>query len=216
MKLQFIEDIERDIKNWQNSVAVKSYGVDWKKFLPDDISVKKVYNDKYLKNYLGKKFYRLGKIFEFRNWLEHNVNFIRLQKDLEILVGKKFPSKTIKVFITTFHRAPYSFEKSFFYIIWRNSKNREKAITNIYHELMHFLFHWHYWDLCKKAGLSETQIHVLKESLTVLLNPILKQRELPIDFGYPSHQEIRAKIKEMWRNAKNFDLILKQVQKILK
>jgi len=215
MKLQFIEDIERDIKNWQNSVAAKSYGVDWKKFLPEDISMERLRNKKYLKNYLERKFYRPGKVSKFKKWLGRTVNSLQLQKDLEILMGKKFPPKSVKVFITTFHRAPYDVEKNFFYLILRDS-NKKRVITNIYHELMHFLFHWHYWDVCKKVGLSEAQVHNLKESLTVLLNPILEQRGLPLDSGYPSHQRIRAKFKKIWQNRKNFDLLLKQAIKILK
>ncbi len=56
MKLQFIIDIERDVKNWQNSLNAKSYGLSWKKFLPNDISIKNVRDGKYLKNYLEEKF----------------------------------------------------------------------------------------------------------------------------------------------------------------
>jgi hypothetical protein len=204
MELQFIENIERDIRNWQKSVAANSYGVDWKKFLPEDISIENVRDNEYLKNYLERKYYQPGKVSEFKDWLEQNVSSSQIQADLEILMDKKFPPGNIKVFITTFHRAPYNVKRSFFYLIWRDSK-KGKEITGIYHELMHFLFHIYYWDMCKKAGLSDTQIHILKESSTVLLNPILEKRGLPIDSGYAKHQEIRAKLKKLWDKENNFE-----------
>ena len=213
MKLQFIENIERDIKNWQKSITANSYGVDWKKFLPEDISAENVRDDEYLKDYLEKKFYQSGKVSKFKDWIEHNINSSQIQKDLETLMGKKFPYKNVKVFITTFHRAPYNFKRGFFYLIWRDL-SKGKAIANIYHELMHFLFHIYYWDMCKKAGLSEIQTHDIKESLTALINPILKQRGLPLDFGYPNHQILRANLEKLWSEEKNFESFLKRAVKL--
>ena len=213
MKLQFIEDIGRDIKNWQNSVVANSYGVNWKKFLPKDISVNNVYDNKYLRNYLEEKFYQSGRVSEFKTWIERNINSSYLQKDLEALMGKKIPYRSVKVFITTFHRAPYNIEKGFFYLILRDF-NKEKAITNIYHELMHFLFHIYYWNMCKKANLSDAQVHILKESSTILLNPILKKRRLPIDIGYAKQQKIRAKLKKLRDEEKSFESFLKRAIKL--
>ena len=139
MELQFVENIEHDIWNWQNAITANSYGVDWRKFLPEDISIESVRDNEYLKNYLEKKYYQPGKILEFRDWLEQNVDSSQIQADLETLMNKKFPPGNIKVFITTFRRAPYNIEQSFFYVIliWNESK-RKKSIPVIYHELMHF------------------------------------------------------------------------------
>lgn len=213
MKFQFIENIERDIRNWQKSITANSYGMDWKKFLPEDISAENVHDDEYLKGYLKKKFYQSGKVSEFKKWIERAVNSSQIQKDLETLMGKKFPFENVKVFITTFHRAPYNVEQNFFYLIWRDL-SKGKAITNIYHELMHFLFHIYYWDMYKKAGLSEIQTHDIKESLTALINPILKQRGLPLDFGYPNHQILRANLEKLWSEEKNFKSFLKRAVKL--
>jgi hypothetical protein len=209
MIIRFIENIERDIQNWQNSVIAKSYGVDWKNFLPKDIDIKDVKDYKFLKEYLNKNYYEKGEVSIFKNWLENNVDSAEIQTDLQGLMGKKF-FKDVNAFITTFHRAPYDVTESFFYLILRDT-NRKRSITNIYHELMHFLFHIHYWEICKKAGLSETQTHDLKESLTALLNPILKRRGLPLDFGYPNHQEFRASLEKLWNKGENFEIFLKKV-----
>ncbi len=214
MKLQLVENIGRDIWNWQNSVMAESYGVSWKKFLPSDVSVEKVRDSEYLRNYLEKKFYQSGKVSEFKSWVEHTLNFSQLQKDLEGLMNRKFSFKEVKVFITTFHRAPYDVEQGFFYLIWRDS-NKEKTVTNIYHELMHFLFHIYYWETCKKANLSDTQIHILKESSTILLNPILEKRGLPIDSGYSKHQKMRTELRELWGKERSFELFLTQAIKLL-
>ncbi len=39
--------------------------------------------------------------------------------------------------------------------------------------------------------MSESEIDNFKESITVLLNPILEKRGLPLDGGYPIHEELR-------------------------
>lgn len=212
MKLEFIEDINRDVKNWQSSLtAHSSFVLDPKKYLPKDIAQEKLDNTEYLKQYLSKKFYEPGKISEFKNWLTINVNTTEIQNDIETLMDKAFSPLNIKAYITVFGLGRYSPELSIFYIIYSSpEQDRRIRISNIYHELMHFLFHFYYWDKCKKAGLSETQIHDLKESLTVLLNPILKQRELPLDSGYPSHQILRANLKKLWSEGENFEVFLKK------
>jgi len=61
-------------------------------------------------------------------------------------------------------------------IIYREN-NIKKAASGIYHELMHFLFHQNYWKFCQKERLKENKIHILKESLTILLNEILEKKD---------------------------------------
>ncbi|MDP3792665.1 MAG: hypothetical protein Q8Q89_02945 [bacterium] len=213
MKLKFIEDIEKDAQNWHSSLDAKVYGMDWVKFLPKDISAEKIKDINYLKDYLDKKYYKTGKISEFKTWLGQNVNSAEIQKDLELLMVRKFDDETISVSITVFGRGMYNVPGNFFYINFCHS-NPEKSISRIYHELMHFLFHIYYWDKCKKAGLSEPQIHNLKESLTMLLNPILEKHGLPLDMGYPKHQELRDKLKKLWEEEENFEPFLKKVLKL--
>ena len=215
MKLKFIENLEKDTNNWYGTTGISNYGIDWGKFLPKDILVEKIKNPAYLRDYLENKYYKTGKITEFKNWLEQNINPNQIQEDLELLMGKKFGNTTINVFITVFGRGMYYVPGNFFYLNYCH-RDPEKSASRIYHELMHFLFHIYYWSECKKAGLSEKQIHDLKESLTVLLNPILKQRNLPLDSGYPKHQIMRANLEKLWNKEKNnkggkFELFLKKV-----
>jgi len=207
MELEFIEDVDRDVKNWQLSLtAHSSFVLDPKKYLPKDIIQEKLDDTEYLKQYLFKKFYEPGKISEFKKWLTTNVNTTEIQNDIETLMNRVFPPLSIKAYITVFGLGRYSTELSIFYIIYSSpERDRRIRISNIYHELMHFLFHIYFWEKCEKAGFSSTQIHTLKESLTVLLNPILEERGLPLDNGYLPHQEIRTKIKDTWNRNKNFE-----------
>ncbi len=192
MVLKFIEDIDRDVKNLQSSlVSQSSYAVYPMKYLPKDIAQEKLNDAEYLKEYLSKRFYETGKVSEFRDWLIKNVNSSEIQSDLEELMRKKFKAEDIKAYITIFGLGRYNFERNLFYIIYKDPEQERKIrISNIYHELMHFLFHIYFWEEYEKADLSEPQIHDLKESLTVLLNLILEKLGLPPDNGYPKHQEL--------------------------
>ncbi|RJO59139.1 hypothetical protein C4546_03515 [Candidatus Parcubacteria bacterium] len=214
MQLLFIQDIQRDINNWQTSITRKSYGIDWKTYLPSDISEAEVNNTKFLKGYLKKHFYQNGKISTFITWMNKSVDEEGIRNDLEILLDEKFPPNPISVYITTFHRAPYDIQQHFFYLIFRE-KDRERSITTIYHELMHFLFHIYYWEQCQALGLDEQQIHTVKESVTVLLNQILQKRGLPLDMGYPQHRVLREKFKHFWEMEPNLRLLIDKVSKFL-
>jgi hypothetical protein len=86
------------------------------------------------------------------------------------------------------------------FILFTKVRSAKAKSPVFYHELMHFIFHEYFWWICRKVGLSEPQIHDLKESMTVLLNPILERHGLPLDKGYPKHQALRAKLKELWES----------------
>jgi hypothetical protein len=213
MQLVFCEDIERDIENWCSSLATQNnYVGDFKtKYLPKDILLEKISDKEYLREYLDERFYKTGKISEFRKWLEANTNSTEIQEDLEKLMGEKFLSETITAYITALGLGRYHVQGNLFYVIYRSpERDRKVRITNIYHELMHFLFHWHYWDQCREAGLSEQEINNLKESLTVLLNPILEWRGLPPDGGYPVHEELRKQWTVLYGENPNFPTFLEK------
>lgn len=211
MQLIFCEDIERDVENWRSSLVTQNnYVGDFRaKYLPKDILPEKIGDKEYLREYLDERFYKTGKIIEFKTWLEANANSAEIQEDLERLMGVKFLSETITAYITALGLGRYHVQGDLFYVIYRSpERDRKMRITNIYHELMHFLFHWHYWDQCKEAGLSEQEINNLKESLTVLLNPVLEKRGLPSDGGYPVHEELRKKWAALYKGNSDFPVFL--------
>jgi hypothetical protein len=202
MQLIFREDIDHDVWNWQRAVSAKSHGVEWKQFLPPSITLEEVQDEKFLRGYLNEEFYISGRVSDFRAWLGKNVNTNQIESDLVALMKKPFLSSAVTVYLTTFHRAPYDYNESLFFLF--EQKSRERSITTIYHELMHFLFHWHYWDKCRNAGLSDKDIDELKEALTVLLEPILKERGLPSDGGYSVHKELREQLAILYEATPDF------------
>ncbi len=217
MKLNFIKDIKKDAHNWQNAVLMQSYGVDWNKYVPVDLPIECVKKDKCLTDYLNQHYYDAGLIDIYIEKIKNKINIQEVQDDLERLMDCKFSENIeINVFITTFNRAPYNTKNNSFYLRYRGDENDiGKSITNIYHELMHFLFHWNYWEERQSFRLEENKIHDIKESLTILLNPILIKRNLPIDKGYKIHQDLRRKITELQQENKSFRYILKGIIKEL-
>jgi hypothetical protein len=209
MQFIFKEDIGRDVKNWQRAVEAKSHGIDWKRFLPESISLDEVSDASFLRAYLKKEYYDSGKVSGFRVWLENNVHADEIRDDLMALMQKPFHSDLITVYLTTFHRAPYNPDESSLFL-FEQFPRRERSVTTIYHELMHFLFHWYYWDQCRKAGLSESEIDALKESFTVLLNPILAKRNLPLDGGYPIHEAMRERWAILYKETPDFPIFLEK------
>jgi hypothetical protein len=208
MKFIFREDIDRDARNWQRAVEAKTHGIEWKRFLPASISLDEVKNAAFLREYLKREYYESGKIFDFREWLKKNVFADQVEEDLVTLMGKPFRFDLVTIYLTTFHRAPYNPEDSSFFLF--EQPRRERSVATIYHELMHFLFHWHYWDQCRKEGLSDSEIDNFKESITVLLNPVLEKRGLPMDGGYPIHEELRKKWTALYRENPDFPMFLER------
>lgn len=213
MNLTTSYNLKKDIQNWQESIEKSNYNVNWIKFLPENISLDCARSNACLENYLNIN-YPENKILNFINSLNNLVNAEQIQNDLEDLLNAKFTADDFKIFITTFHRAPYNVERNYFYLICREN-NAKKAVSGIYHELMHFLFHQNYWGYCESKGLDDEKIHILKESLTILLNKILEKRGLPLDKGYMAHQELREKIKNCQKNSKNFKKLLEEIIKLL-
>ncbi len=215
MQLIFREDIDWDVKNWQASLVMQknyNYVGDFKgKYFPKDIPLEKADDGEYLHNYLQERFYANGKVAVFKEWLEANANAAEIQRDLETLMKVKFLAETFSIYITVFGLGNYSSQENLFYVIYRSpERDRKERIAAIYHELMHFLFHWHYWNQCKEAGLSEDEIQNLKESLTVLLNPILEKRGLPADSGYPVHEALRKRWMALYEENPDFPRLLER------
>jgi hypothetical protein len=79
---------------------------------------------------------------------------------------------------------------------------------------MHFVVHKYYWKQMRDAGLSDQQVHDIKESLTVLLNPVFEARWGGTENGYPNHQNLRKDIKKIATTTKNFDEIIERTTKL--
>lgn len=203
MQIAFSENINDDLRNWRSGLAASSYGVQWRDLLSSSVPATALRNEHELETYLRKTFYERGDIAKFQKWLTEHIDSRQIVSDLQYLLEVSFEIERGVGRITTFPRAPYSIESGFFYVVYRPNA-LTSSITTVYHELMHFLFHEHLWVRCEAAGLSGGEIHPFKESLTVLLNPILKQRNLPLDVGYPEHQVIRDQWVHLWHREQRF------------
>ena len=92
MNIIFIEDIDRDVKNWQASLETSGgYVGNFKeKHLPKDISPEEATDAAFLKGYLNARFYEPRKVPEFIHWLDENVHPDTIKGDLENLMGTRF------------------------------------------------------------------------------------------------------------------------------
>ena len=218
MELVVAKSIELDIGNWKqtaNKKGLNRWGVDWTKSLPPEVKIECVNDENCLKNYLEEKYYKTGVIDKAIGELQESIDRYPIQADLENMIGKRFVEEIITIYITTISRAPYNLQKSYFYVIYRD-KDLLREVSGVYHELQHFLFHKYSWQMCLDSGLSDTQTDDLKESMTVLLNKKLEERELPLDKGYPNHKVIRQKIKVLSNEGMGYDELLAEAINWLK
>jgi hypothetical protein len=117
-----------------------------------------------------------------------------------------FLYKSIRGVLSTATRFGYNLEQGWF--ATDPSKDKFVCMNVAMHELMHFMFHKYYDEVCKKAGLAQTEMWDIKESFTVLLNLEFKEFISKPDFGYPPHQELRAVIEKTWIQNRDFDKAL--------
>lgn len=83
------------------------------------------------------------------------------------------------------------------------------SITTICHEVMRLQFLHYYKNYLKKKGLKNNQIEDLKEALTFLLNEKeFDEIILCDDNGYPEHQKLRKKLREIWDRKRDFEKLL--------
>ncbi len=137
-------------------------------------------------------------------WKRHEqAYFVALEK----LTGRPIYTETFFAQLTTASLCPYDVRSSSFLV--HALMEVDIQVTVIAHEIFHLQFLRIFWDDCVRAGLSQNQIDVLKEALTVLLNgsefsSLIKSPDL----GYPAHQELRLKLKKLWEKDRLFSVFL--------
>ena len=144
------------------------------------------------------------------SWEVRENNFF---KALENMFEKPIYTENFSGYLTTFFRCPYSEKENWFTVNFWSSLPEQ--ITTIAHEILHLQFLHQYRSILEKS-LDEEKIQVLKEALTFLLNEkefygiLLKQ-----DKGYEEHAVLRKKLKDLWRESREFHLFLPEAMKIL-
>lgn len=128
----------------------------------------------------------------------------RVEKMFEI----SYPAPIITVYVTHNERCTYNIEENYFFV----KIGSEFPNKTILHELLHF-YTWHaFGKELLNEGLPELAYNDIKESLTELLN--LEFSDLmsgKSDDGYPQHQEMRTKIKELWLTEKKLSLLIEKL-----
>ncbi len=109
------------------------------------------------------------------------------------------------VYITTETRCTYCIENNYFFV----SFDCKESNSTIVHELFHF-YTWHaFHNLLREVGVSKEKYNDIKESLTEILNTdftdLLGDN---CDTGYPQHEEMRCKIRQMRRGGRSIKEIV--------
>lgn len=228
-KINFKYNIKKDAWSWVLIAKSKNtmFGSNWKEqveHIPDNLlskilktSFKKAQKivEKHLNEHPQKDYRELiikKELICLNNiWRKIEKDFF---KTLARVTKKPVYKESFDCFLTTGFMCPYEEKESWFMVsIWHNLP---ASMTTICHELLHLQFLYHYKSYLKKKGLNNEQIEDLKESLTFLLNePEFKKFILIPDQGYPSHQTLRKKLKEIWQKEENLSSFLDKAIKIL-
>ncbi len=139
-----------------------------------------------------------------------NEEWVKIEKDfiekLEKIHKFPFTHKAVKGVLSTATRFGYNMNNGWF--ATDSSRDKFACMDVAMHELMHFMFHKYYDEVCKKSDLTPGEMWDIKESSTVLLNlecgELLSHQEV----GYPPHRELRAVIEKSWMQNKDFDKTL--------
>ena len=139
-----------------------------------------------------------------KEWEKVEVKYI---KRLEKIMNKPFLAKKVICYATILPRCNYWYGLPSPWFKISILYPRKKWNQVCMHEIMHFMFHWHYWDYCLKF-LDEKLVWHLKESITFLLNEEFFDLLEEKDAGYPSHQKLRKDLALIWKETKDFQKFL--------
>lgn len=208
---KIILNLDRDMDNWYRGCNGVGHGVVWSDRIEPELveKIKDKSQDEayeFLEPYLKQKYIDdKDKIGTFK-LEEENIfddKFIEACDRMVKLLGRPLYRNDFTIYLTTFPRAPYWYEKgaTWMPIGW------VEPIRIFLHELLHFQF-IHYWQKNHDSAVSKLtneQFEYIKESLTMVLDedflPLIER----VDRGYEIHKEFRKKLSEFWKTNKNFD-----------
>lgn len=209
---KILYDLKKDTKNWLSAVDESEfeekkwqdglYGYYLEEF--NKVSKMSASNAKkelrtfiltHFKNDIRKKQFEVEK--------EYSRNFLNACEYVEKVTDRPLAIKSVKVYLTTFPRAPYSIKEKtiYFCIFW------DDAISTFLHELLHMQV-IKYWRNNKRneiSKLSEKDFVYLNESLTFLVNGFTNKK---LDVGYKKHSAFRDELKEYWDKGCSFEELL--------
>jgi hypothetical protein len=228
-EVKFNYNLHKDAWSWVLIAKDKdTWGLNWRDqiaHIPDEL-LKKIEKvsffraqkivEKYISRDYSKK-YKNEVMYSEMQALEKSWGTVE-KKYFDILseiTGKPIFTKKFDCYITTGFMCPDNEKEGWFMVsMWHSIPF---SITTICHEIMHLQFLYYYKDYLIKSGLKKDQIENLKESLTFLLNePEFNKVILCQDDGYPEHNELRKKLKNIWLKTKNFQKLIDGAISIVK
>lgn len=135
-----------------------------------------------------------------RDWEKISLEY---KKRAEAIFKISLPEDVV-AYLTVNNRCPYNIEDNYFFV---SVSNPSPVASTIMHELFHFYTWYGLHEELK--DVSKEKYNDIKESLTVLLN--LEFADLldgAVDYGYPQHQEMRSKIRDMWLADKDLKKVV--------
>jgi len=209
MKIDFVYDIGKDVENF--ITTLKSVNN------KEHTSFHKLYIEKYGQNFKPNliedfiKKYTTNLDISFilvdieSSWQSIHDRFI---ERTEKIFGIKYPYEKVTAYLTTNERCSYNTKENYFFV-YIQSQHPNRTIM---HELFHFYTSHVFYEEMMEKGITKEKYNDIKESLTVLLN--VEFSDLlngAVDYGYPQHQEMRAKIRDIWIFDKNIKKIIAEL-----
>ncbi|HQU08279.1 MAG: hypothetical protein B7X04_03690 [Parcubacteria group bacterium 21-54-25] len=208
MKLHIAYDIDKDIDNFiRGTSAVNS-----KKPTKFQIAFSEKYGDNFepekIRAFIEERDKETG--FDARKEIAAVEERWKIAEPVfipraEKIFGISYPAPIITVYLTHNERCTYNIEQNYFFV----KIGSEFSNNTLMHELLHF-YTWHaFGKKLLDEGLSKLAYNDIKESLTELLN--LEFSDLmngKPDTGYPQHQEMRTKVREMWQTKKDIAVVI--------
>lgn len=229
IKLNFDYNLKKDAWSWVLIAKDKDmWGLSWRDQIaqiPDEL-LKKIETvsfsraQKIVEDYItkdSKKEYK-NKVMKLemqaleKSWRTVEKKYFEI---LSVITKQPIFTEKFSCYFTTGLMCPYNKKENWFMVsMWHSTPF---SITTICHEILHLQFLKYYKKYLEKKGLKNDQIEDLKEVLTFLLNEtefegiILSQ-----DNGYPEHQELRKKLRNIWSKNKNFQNLIDEAIGIIK
>jgi len=221
IKLNFDYNLKKDAWSWVLIAKDKDmWGLNWRDQIaqiPDELleKIEKVSfssAQKIVENYIAKdskKEYKDNIMNLEMQALEKSWRTVEKKyfKILSVITKQPIFTEKFSCYFTTGLMCPYNEKEDWLMVsMWHSTPF---SITTICHEIMHLQFLKYYKKYLKKKGLKNDQIEDLKEALTFLLNETeFEDIILSQDNGYPEHQKLRKKLKNIWSKNKNFQNLI--------
>ena len=221
----FVVDKDLDIKN--HFIALKAYernkdrGFTQNKEEISENLLKLTSNEEVriqIEKFIEQYYKKEEKLFSLVN--DINEEWIKIERDviskLETIHKFPFSFTSIKGVLSSANRFGYNSDEGWFATNMRT--NKYICIDVATHELMHFMFHKYYDQVCVEKGLNKNQMWDVKEAFSVLLNVEFDQFRFQSDSGknHPLHLALREIIKSSWEKKHNFDEALQEAIEYIK